>query len=305
MSAGLATKETLESPHSPAGAQAEEPGAGHELANTIEWGDSLLAHCRELMRHLELLQLVTLRELKVRYKQTTLGALWAVLQPFSLMVVFALFFSHFAGMRGDTGMPYAVFSYTGLLAWTFFSTALSFAVPSLISNAQIITKIYFPREIIPLSSVFAALFDFLVASGIYVGLLAFYKIAPTWNVLYVLPLLLIQIVFTMGICLLLSAFTVLYRDFRFAMPLIIQIWMFATPILYSASSIRQKGEGFYTAYMALNPMAVVIDGYRRAVVQGQPPEFKFMGVAAAIAVFLLWAGYKYFKHLERQFADIV
>lgn len=301
MSASLATEEEVREESLPHGT----PPDGPELANTIEWSDSLLAHVRELLRHLELLQLVTMREIKIRYKQTTLGALWAVLQPFSLMVVFALFFSHFVGMRGDTGMPYAVFSYTGLLAWTFFSTALSFAVPSLIANSQIITKIYFPREIIPLSSVFAALFDFVVAAGIYVGLLAYYRVAPTWYALWVVPLLLIQIVFTTGICLLLSAFTVMYRDFRFAMPLIVQIWMFATPILYSASSIRQKGGAFYTAYMALNPMAVIIDGYRRAVVQGQPPELKFVGGAAAIAVFLLWAGYKYFKHLERRFADIV
>lgn len=301
MSASLVAKEILTEEPSPAA----PPPDGPQLANTIEWSDSLLAHLRELMRHVELLQLVTQREIKIRYKQTTLGTLWAVLQPFSLMVVFAIFFSQFAGMRGDTGMPYAVFSYTGLLTWTFFQTALSFAVPSLISNSQIITKIYFPREIIPLSSVFAALFDFLVASGIYVGLLAFYRVAPTWNVLYVVPLLAVQLAFTMGVCLLLSAFTVLYRDFRFAMPLIIQIWMFATPILYSASSIRKKGELFYGLYMSLNPMAVIVEGYRHAVVQGQPPELKFLGIAAAISIFLLWAGYKYFKHLERQFADIV
>ena len=297
----IITKGNLEQGQEPLEPPSNEP----QLASTIEWSDSLWAHFRELLHHLELLQLVTMREIKVRYKQTSLGALWAILQPFSLMVVFAVFFSQFAGMRGDTGMPYAVFSYTGLLPWTFFATALSFAIPSLITNGPIITKIYFPREIVPLSSVFAAFFDFLIASGIYVGLLVFYQIAPTWNVLYALPLLLIQLTFTVGICLLLSAFTVMYRDFRFAMPLIIQIWMFATPILYSASSIRKKGEAFYTAYMVLNPMAVLVESYRRVIVQGQPPEFKFVGIATLISVFLLWAGYKYFKHLERLFADIV
>lgn len=300
MSARLATKDRLPD-ELPRVSPPKEP----ELANTIEWSGSLLAHLRELFKHFELLQLVTQREIKIRYKQTTLGALWAILQPFSLMVVFAIFFSQFAGMRGDAGMPYAVFSYTGLLVWTFFQTALSFAVPSLITNSQIITKIYFPREIIPISSVLAALFDFAVAAGIYVGLLAFYRVTPTWNVCYVVPLLAVQLAFTMGLCLLLSAFTVLYRDFRFAMPLIIQIWMFATPILYSAESMRKKGEGLYAAYMMLNPMAVIVESYRRAVVQGQPPELKFLGIAAAMSVFLLWAGYKYFKHLERQFADIV
>lgn len=298
----LITKENLEQEKEPL---ASPPSNEPQLANTIEWSDSLWAHFRELIHHVELLQLITMREIKIRYKQTSLGALWAILQPFSLMIVFAVFFSQFAGMRGDTGMPYAVFSYTGLLTWTFFATALSFAVPSLIANGAIITKIYFPREIIPLASVFAALFDFLVAGGIYVGLLAFYKVMPTWNVLYVVPLMAIQIVFTTGICLMLSAFTVMYRDFRFAMPLIVQIWMFATPILYSASSIRKKGELFYSAYMVLNPIAVIVENYRRTIVQGQPPEFKFMGIAALISVFLLWAGYKYFKHLERLFADIV
>ena len=282
----------------------ESPGQGPGeplLANTIEWSDSLVAHARELLRHRELLYLVMQREIKVRYKQTALGALWAVIQPFSLMVVFTVFFSYFAKMPSD-GIPYPVFSYAALLPWTFFATALSFAIPSLISNSHIITKIYFPREIIPLASVMAAFVDFLVASLIFIGLLAYYRVAPTWNALYVVPLVAIQVVFTTGICLLLSAFTVLYRDVRYTLPLLIQIWMFATPILYPVSNVPER---FRVLYMTLNPMAAIIDGYRRAVVQGKPPELLYFGVAAAVSFLLLWLGYKYFKHLEREFADIV
>jgi lipopolysaccharide transport system permease protein len=278
-----------------------------ELRNAVEWSDSTFAHIKELIHHWELLQLTTQRELKIRYKQTALGAVWAVLQPLSLMLVFGVFFSYFAGMKGDTGMPYALFSYTGLLAWTFFSTALSFAIPSLITNSYVITKIYFPREIVPLSCVLAAFVDFLIAAVIFVGLLLFYhnEVTINWNILFVLPLMTIQLLFTIGVSFFLSAFTVLYRDVRYAMPLVIQVWMFATPILYSATKIREKSETLYTAYMTLNPMAVIIDSYRKCIIQGLTPDLKFVGIAAALSLLLVLASYKYFKRLEREFADLV
>lgn len=271
------------------------------LENTIEWSDSLTGHARELWRHRELLWLLTQREIKVRYKQSALGVAWAVLQPFSLMVVFTVFFSWFARMQSD-GIPYPLFSYAALLPWTFFSTSLSFAIPSLIANSHIITKIYFPREVIPLSSVMAAFLDFLIASAVFVALLAFYRVPPTWNLLYVAPIVAIQILFTVGISLLLSAFTVLYRDVRHTLPLVIQIWMFVTPILYPASVVPERWRGWY---FSLNPMAAIIDGYRRAVIQGVAPQLKYLLLAAAASCLLVLAGYKYFKHLEREFADIV
>jgi lipopolysaccharide transport system permease protein len=271
------------------------------LESTVEWSDSLLAHARELFRHRELLWLITQREIKVRYKQSVLGALWAILQPFSLMVVFTVFFSWFARMQSD-GIPYPLFSYVALLPWMFFSTSLSFAIPSLVANSHIITKIYFPREIVPLASVLAALLDFVIASGIFVLMLFYYRVELTWNVLYVIPLAVIQVAFTAGVCLLLSAFTVLYRDVRHMLPLLIQIWMFVTPILYPASVVP---EGWRTWYMALNPMAVIIDGYRRAAVQGLPPQLRYLAFAAAVSALLLWLGYRYFKHLEREFADMI
>jgi lipopolysaccharide transport system permease protein len=274
------------------------------LHSSIEWSDSLLAHARELWHHRELLWLVTMREIKVRYKQTALGAAWALLQPLSLMLVFTVFIGQFAKVESE-GLPYPLFSYTALLPWTFFATSLSFAIPSLITNSNIITKIYFPREIIPLASVMAALLDFAVATTLYVVMLGIYwkYLIFSWNMLYVIPLLLVQVVFTTGVCLGASAFTVLYRDVRFTLPLLIQIWMYISPVLYSADKISQSKYG--VAYFALNPMAVIIDGYRKALLHGKAPDIKYLGLAAVVSMILLWAGYKYFKHLERQFADIV
>jgi len=288
----------------PTGPWAEPPDdrpARPTLRNAVEWSDSLSAYLRELLHHRDLLYLVTQREITVRYKQTVLGALWAVLQPFSLMVVFTVFFSWYAGLPSD-GIPFPLFTYAALLPWTFFSTALSFAVPSLIANSHIITKVYFPREIVPLSSVFAALVDFAVASIVFVGLMAFYRVSPTWNVLYVIPILMLQLTFTTALCLLLAAFTVLYRDVRFTLPLLLQIWMFATPILYPLSVVPESIRG---VYLTANPMAVVVDAYRRVVLQGQPPDLTHLVSAGVISFVLLLLGYRYFKSLEREFADIV
>jgi lipopolysaccharide transport system permease protein len=271
------------------------------LENFIEWSDSLAGHARELWRHRELLWLLTLREIKVRYKQTALGVAWAVLQPLSLMVVFTVFFSWFARIESD-GIPYPLFSYAALLPWTFFSTSLSFAIPSLIANSNIITKIYFPREVIPLSAVMAALLDFLIASGAFVLLLIAYRMPPSWNLIFIVPIVAIQLLFTVGVSLLLSAFTVLYRDVRHTLPLVIQIWMFVTPILYPASVVPERWRAWY---FSLNPMAAIIDGYRRAILQHQPPQLDYLLLAAVVSCLLVWAGYKYFKHLEREFADIV
>lgn len=271
------------------------------LENFIEWSDSLTGHARELWRHRELLWLLTLREIKVRYKQSVLGVAWAVLQPLSLMVVFTVFFSWFARIESD-GIPYPLFSYAALLPWMFFSTSLSSSIPSLIANSHIITKIYFPREVIPLAAVLAAFLDFMIAAAAFVLLLIVYRVPPTWNLLYLIPIVAIQILFTVGVSLLLSAFTVLYRDVRHTLPLVIQIWMFVTPILYPASVVPQRWRAWY---FLLNPMAAIIDGYRRTILQQQSPQLSYLLLAASVSCLLVWLGYKYFKHLEREFADIV
>jgi lipopolysaccharide transport system permease protein len=285
------------------GQEIASPNAGpldRPLRNTVEWTDSLVAHVGELVRRRELLYLLAQREVKVRYKQTTLGALWAVMQPFSLMLVLNLFLSHSIRMESDH-IPYPVFSYAGLLLWTFFSTALGFAVPSLIANSHTITKVYFPREIVPLASVLAVLVDLAVAALVFVGMLAFYRIAPTWAVLYAAPLLVILVVFTTGVCLLLSAVAMLYRDVRFTVPLLTQVWMFATPVVYPVSVVPDR---LRDVYLMLNPMAVIIDDFRRAVVYGQPPDPLYLMSAMLVSLAVLWLGYAYFCHIEREFADL-
>ena len=271
------------------------------LRNLLERNHTLRGQLGELLSHRELLWMLTQREVKVRYKQTFLGVLWAVLQPFSLMVVLTVLVSHFIGV-GSGPIPYPLLAYSGLLPWTFFSTALSFATTSLISQSHIITKVYFPREVVPLACVLAALVDFFFASLVFGGMLAFYGLTPSWSALYAVPLLAIQIVFTTALALLLSGVAVVYRDVRFTVPLLLQLGMFATPILYPLAIVP---EGIRGAYLALNPMAVVVDGYRQALILGQPVPATYLASAAFVALLLLWLAYRTFKRLDRTFADLV
>ena len=268
--------------------------------NRAEWSDSLLDQLGELFEHRELLYTITRREVKIRYTQTVLGALWAVFQPLSLMLMLTGLLTFFAPPKSEG--PYPLFSYAGLLPWTFFTTAVTFATPCLVMHAHIISRIYFPREIVPLACVLAALVDFAIAAALLVPMLAIYGITPTVHALAVIPLLLIQIVFTAGLCLLLSSTTVLFRDVRFTVPLLLQLWMFATPVIYPLSSVPERIRG---VYMALNPMAVVVDGYRRALVLGVPVEPLDLASAALISVLLLWLSYAWFKRHEKLFADLV
>jgi lipopolysaccharide transport system permease protein len=261
----------------------------------------LHAATRELIQYHELLYLVTLREIKVRYKQTLLGACWAVLQPLSLMLVLTVFLSVFA-QAGNDAIPYPLFSYIGLLPWTFFATAVSFAVMSLIGSPHLIKNVYFPREILPIAAVLVALLDFAVASVALVVMLASYQVTINWSALYVIPLLFIQITFTTSVCLLLSAVTAIYRDIRFTVPLALQLGMFVTPILYPVSVVP---EAVRVPYMLVNPMAVVVDGYRRALVGGQAPDLLSLATALLGSAGVLCFAYTYFKRLERSFADVI
>ena len=269
---------------------------------TSEPGDnSLRGQLRDLVHHRELLYLMTLREVRVRYKQTALGVLWAVLQPLTLMLVFTIFFSMFVGISTG-GQPYPLFSYAGLLPWTFFATALASAVPSLIANSYLITRTAFPREIVPLASVLAALVDLGVAALLLVGLLALYRIPLTWNVLWIAPVTILLLAFTVGVCLLLSAFIVIYRDVRFTLPLLTQLWMFVTPILYPVTVVPVE---LRTLYLSLNPLATLVDSFRGAVLDGQPPAAVPLVSATIAACLMLGVGYAGFKRLERRFADII
>lgn len=253
-----------------------------------------------LYRHRELLIVWTMREIRIRYKQSALGAAWAVLQPLSLMVVFSVIFTYFVKVP-TSNVPYPVFSYSALLPWTFFVASIGLAVSCLTQNMNLVTKIYFPREVLPLAVVAAALADFLVGALVFVAMLLVYHV-PLGPTLVLVPVLLvIQVLLTLGIALFASAVNVFFRDVRFVVPLALQLWMYATPIIYPASVVPQR---FRTIYM-LNPMAGLIESYRAVSLYGRLPRFGDLAPAVVVSVVALVLGYLYFKRVEWQFADVI
>lgn len=260
----------------------------------------MVDHARILYQYRDLLLTWTVREIKVRYKQSVVGGLWAVLQPLSLMIVFTLVFSFLARVPTD-GIPYPIFSYTALLPWLFLSTSISFAVPSLVNNLNLVTKIYFPREILPIASVGAAFLDFSIASIIFLGMMLIFQVSFSWTMLWVPLLLIIQTLLTLGLVLFMSALNVFYRDIRFVIPLATQIWMYATPIIYPVTLVPERFRPFYM----LNPMAGLIDSYRRVILLGQPPVWSYVTFSAVLAVLIFIGGYIYFKRSEGMFADMI
>lgn len=257
-------------------------------------------HLTKLYEYRELLLTFAWRDIKVRYKQSFLGAAWAILQPFSLMVIFTFVFSKFARVPSD-GIPYPIFSYCALLPWTFFSTSLTTAIPSLISNMNLVTKIYFPREIFPLSAVIARFFDFLVASTIFVGMLIYYEVSLTFHMLWLPLIIVIQVFITLGVAFFASALNVFYRDVRHVIPLLVQIWMYLTPIIYPISLVPEKFRGIYM----LNPMAGIIDSYRQIILQQQSPNFHYLIPSVIVGALLIFFGYTFFKAKEMKFADVI
>jgi lipopolysaccharide transport system permease protein len=260
----------------------------------------MIENLTALYRHRELLWAWTLRDIRVRYKQSLLGVAWAVLQPLSVMAMFSLVFAYIVPIPTD-GIPYPIFSYTALLPWTFFATAVSFAVPSLVNNMTLVTKVYLPREIFPLAAVSGSFVDFLVASLVFVGLMLVYRLPFSATLLAVPVLLLIQVLLTLGVVLIASAVNVFYRDVRFLVPLGMQLWMYATPIIYPVSLVP---EWLRPVYM-LNPMAGLIEAYRAVALRGTWPDWGTLAPAAGIALVLFALGYVYFKRVEWQFADII
>lgn len=259
-----------------------------------------MVHLVTLGQYRDLLWLWAAREVRVRYKQSLLGVAWAILQPVALTVVFTLVFSLM--VRVDTGgVPYPIFAYTALVPWTFFATSLSFGIPSLVNNMNLVTKIYFPREVLPLASIGAAFVDFLAASAVFLGMLVVYGVWPGAHALWIIPLLGIQIVLTIGVTLLGSATIVFFRDVRFVLPLIVQVWMYATPVIYPVELVPEHLQPFYF----LNPMAGIIDGYRRSLLLGQAPQTTALLSSVIISSLLLVAGYAYFKRVEPLFADLI
>ncbi len=256
---------------------------------------------RDLWNYRELIYFMTWRDLKVRYKQTLLGASWAIIKPLLTMVVFTIFFGNLAGVPSD-GVPYPIFSFTGLLPWELFATALAVASRSLVQNRHMITKIYFPRMILPISSVLAGLVDFFIAFLVLAAMMVYYQIKPTSDI-WTLPLfLLLAMITALGVGLWLSAMNVLYRDINYITPFLVQFWMFITPIAYGSSLVPEEWQVIYS----LNPMVSVVEGFRWALLgtsQGAPSIT--LVVSTAVAVLLLITGLIYFRRTERLFADMV
>jgi lipopolysaccharide transport system permease protein len=273
---------------------------GHEHVTVIEpvrgWRSLDL---RELWAYRELLLVLTMRDIKVRYKQTVLGAAWAILQPFITMVVFTIFFGRLANMPSD-GFPYPVFVYSALVPWTFFANAITSSSNSLVGSAHLISKVYFPRLIIPLSAIGVGILDFAVASSVLLGMMLYYGVGWSLN-LIIAPVLLLAIMFTaLGVGTCLSALTVSYRDFRYVVPFMVQLWMFVTPVVYPASLIPAQWRWLFH----LNPMSGLIEGFRSAFL-ARPFDFVGLAISAGVSIGLLLVGIAYFERVERRFADII
>ena len=265
-----------------------EPSRGGRM---LDW--------RELWAYRELLWVLTMRDIKVRYKQTVLGAAWAVIRPFLTMVIFSVVFGQLAKMPSD-GFPYPVFVYAALLPWIFFSTAIGTSGQSLVGSANLVSKVYFPRLIIPLSSVGAGLVDLLISTGVLLLMMLWYGVGWSWQLLAA-PLLLIALIFTaLGIGTLLSALTVAYRDFTHLTPFLVQVWMYVTPVIFPVSLVPERWQWL----LYLNPMTGLVEGFRSAFL-GKPFDLAGIGISLAIAVAILLIGVAYFEKVERRFADII
>lgn len=255
-----------------------------------------------LWAYRELLYFLTWRDILVRYKQAVLGVAWAILQPLLTMVVFTVVFNRVLGVKSpDAALPYAVFSYAGLLPWQFFSGALSRSGVSLVSNASLLTKVYFPRLVIPFSAVLAGVVDLGISFLVLLGLMAGYGIAPTWHVVFLPLFVLLAVATALAISLWLSALNVLYRDVQYVIPFLVQLWMFVSPVIYSLDKIPA---GPLRAAFALNPMTGVIGGFRWALLGQQFPG-GYMWISIGVVTVLLVGGLFYFKRMERTFADVV
>lgn len=260
----------------------------------------------ELWEHRELLYFFVWRDVKVRYKQTALGAAWAVLQPLLTMLIFTIFFGRMAGI-GSEGVPYPIFSYAGLLPWTFFSHGLGQASNSLVGSASLLKKVYFPRLIVPVSAVLGGLVDFAVAFVVLIGMMVWYGVQPGWGVLLLPLLLLLSAASALGAGLFLSAVNVEFRDVRYVMPFFIQLLLFVTPVIYPASKVTAKLEemGLPGWLYGLNPMAGVIQGFRWSLLGSGMNPGPLLAAGTAVTVFLLVGGLFYFRRMERTFADVV
>jgi lipopolysaccharide transport system permease protein len=254
---------------------------------------------RDLWHYRDLLYILTMRDIKVRYKQTLLGAAWAIIQPLFTMLIFTLLFGRLAGMPSD-GIPYPIFAYAGLLPWTFFSNAVTNSGNSLVGNSNLITKVYFPRMIIPMASVGSGLVDFAIAFGLLVVLMFYYGVGLTLSILMLPVLVVLTSFLAMGIGMWMSALNVKYRDIRHALPFLIQLGLFVSPIIYPPSMVPEQ----WRWLLLFNPMTGIIEGYRSAIF-GKPFDWLALGVSALITFAILFYAAYMFKRMEKSFADII
>jgi len=259
-----------------------------------------LIDVRELSQYRDLFTFLVIRDIKVKYKQTVLGGLWAIIQPFFMMVVFTLFFGKLAKIPSD-GIPYPIFNYTAMVAWTYFSAAINTSSNSIVGSGSLISKVYFPRILIPLAPVAAGLLDFAIAFFVLIGMMLYYHIYPSVLVCILPVLIILMMLIASGIGMVLAALSAKYRDVRYTIPFLVQFWMFATPIVYPASMIPER----YRMIYALNPMTGVIEGFRSAILgkTAFPTEMVLISTIISICVFLI--GLVYFKQVERYFADVI
>jgi lipopolysaccharide transport system permease protein len=255
---------------------------------------------RELWVYRELLYFLAWRDVKIRYKQTVLGFAWAIIQPLFMMIVFSLFFGQLAGVPSE-GIPYPLFSYAAVLPWTLFAEGLTRSSNSLVQEANLLQKVYFPRLIMPLSGIVSPLVDFAIAFVVLFGLMFYYAYYPGVTMLWLPLFLILQLMLALGVGLWLSAINVEYRDIRYVIPFLVQIWLFASPVVYSTTFVPER---FQTAYSVLNPMAGIIEGYRWAILGTEPPSY-LLAASAAITIVILFSGAFYFRRRERTFADVV
>jgi lipopolysaccharide transport system permease protein len=254
----------------------------------------------ELWEYRELLYFLVWRDIKVRYKQTALGAAWAVIQPFFTMVVFSLFFGRLAGIPSD-GVPYPIFAFAALVPWTFFANGLMHSGKSLVGDQNLIRKVYFPRLAIPLATVLSGVVDFALAFAVLMGMMLYYGIVPTAGVAWIGPLLVLAFVTSMGVGLWFAALNVRYRDVGHLLPFVVQVWLFATPIAYPSTLLPERWRILY----GINPMAGVVEGFRWALLGTETAPGPMIAVSAAVAVAIGIGGAYYFRRVERTFADVI
>lgn len=260
----------------------------------------------ELWEARELLYFLTWRDVKVRYKQTALGAAWAVLQPFLTMVVFTIFFGKLAGISSD-GIPYPIFSYAGLLPWTFFATAVTGAAASLVGSANLIKKVYFPRLVVPSSAVLAGLLDLAIAFVVLLAMMVFYGVRPTAAMIAVPLFVLLAFVTALGVGIRFAVWNVRYRDVKYVMPFFVQLWLFVTPVIYPASKVSARLDemGIPSWLFGLNPMAGVVEGFRWSLLGTPAPEPGLLLASSLVSVVVLVTSVRTFRRTERSFADVV